>query len=122
MPAVRNTRASSSASESAPVPLSSSRSRGRSWEGQSMIRRSMVCGRVTEGGGLLSAGLTRESSENWAGQGARCRFSSTNFRRLPKNVLVRESFRGGKLHSYPRSEEHTSELQSHSFISYAVFC
>ena len=22
----------------------------------------------------------------------------------------------------PRSEEHTSELQSHSFISYAVFC
>src|ERR1051326_9267579 len=23
---------------------------------------------------------------------------------------------------YPRSEEHTSELQSHSFISYAVFC
>ena len=24
--------------------------------------------------------------------------------------------------SHPRSEEHTSELQSHSFISYAVFC
>src|ERR1051326_9272384 len=24
--------------------------------------------------------------------------------------------------SLPRSEEHTSELQSHSFISYAVFC
>src|ERR1051326_8133548 len=24
--------------------------------------------------------------------------------------------------SYRRSEEHTSELQSHSFISYAVFC
>ena len=23
---------------------------------------------------------------------------------------------------YVRSEEHTSELQSHSFISYAVFC
>ena len=23
---------------------------------------------------------------------------------------------------YGRSEEHTSELQSHSFISYAVFC
>ena len=23
---------------------------------------------------------------------------------------------------YKRSEEHTSELQSHSFISYAVFC
>ena len=24
--------------------------------------------------------------------------------------------------AYVRSEEHTSELQSHSFISYAVFC
>ena len=24
--------------------------------------------------------------------------------------------------AYDRSEEHTSELQSHSFISYAVFC
>src|ERR1051326_301051 len=24
--------------------------------------------------------------------------------------------------TYGRSEEHTSELQSHSFISYAVFC
>ena len=24
--------------------------------------------------------------------------------------------------NYSRSEEHTSELQSHSFISYAVFC
>ena len=26
------------------------------------------------------------------------------------------------LDRYTRSEEHTSELQSHSFISYAVFC
>src|ERR1051326_9513555 len=25
-------------------------------------------------------------------------------------------------HFFGRSEEHTSELQSHSFISYAVFC
>ena len=25
-------------------------------------------------------------------------------------------------HLFGRSEEHTSELQSHSFISYAVFC
>ena len=32
--------------------------------------------------------------------------------------------RTGKLRGRPsfRSEEHTSELQSHSFISYAVFC
>src|ERR1051326_7395466 len=30
---------------------------------------------------------------------------------------------GSETHSEPeRSEEHTSELQSHSFISYAVFC
>ena len=28
----------------------------------------------------------------------------------------------GKLKNSIRSEEHTSELQSHSFISYAVFC
>ena len=27
-----------------------------------------------------------------------------------------------KLAEAHRSEEHTSELQSHSFISYAVFC
>src|ERR1051326_9430226 len=29
---------------------------------------------------------------------------------------------GGDRPSQTRSEEHTSELQSHSFISYAVFC
>src|ERR1051326_9409029 len=29
---------------------------------------------------------------------------------------------GEVLEVYSRSEEHTSELQSHSFISYAVFC
>src|SRR5881296_3669706 len=29
---------------------------------------------------------------------------------------------GDQLHSAMRSEEHTSELQSHSNISYAVFC
>src|ERR1051326_7373709 len=32
--------------------------------------------------------------------------------------LQRRALRG----KMPRSEEHTSELQSHSFISYAVFC
>ena len=30
--------------------------------------------------------------------------------------------KGGSAYYAPRSEEHTSELQSHSFISYAVFC
>ena len=33
-----------------------------------------------------------------------------------------ESLWVGLLKVLPRSEEHTSELQSHSFISYAVFC
>src|ERR1051326_2847859 len=33
-----------------------------------------------------------------------------------------DPYRGGREMSVPRSEEHTSELQSHSFISYAVFC
>ena len=31
-------------------------------------------------------------------------------------------FAGGSITTSARSEEHTSELQSHSFISYAVFC
>ena len=35
------------------------------------------------------------------------------FRMLPDGMLVVD---------VKRSEEHTSELQSHSFISYAVFC
>src|ERR1051326_7175614 len=43
---------------------------------------------------------------------------------LPANYLA-STLKGNKLvhdsHEY-RSEEHTSELQSHSFISYAVFC
>ena len=39
--------------------------------------------------------------------------TTTNF---AKELGVRWGFQ------YTRSEEHTSELQSHSFISYAVFC
>ncbi len=39
------------------------------------------------------------------------------------NVDFRSSSQLEELGSrYGRSEEHTSELQSHSFISYAVFC
>ena len=37
---------------------------------------------------------------------------------LPKTMLTHLDF----YMSIMRSEEHTSELQSHSFISYAVFC
>ena len=43
---------------------------------------------------------------------------------LLKTSMIRESglFSTGKLISYARSEEHTSELQSRETISYAVFC
>src|ERR1051326_9417258 len=44
------------------------------------------------------------------------RTRSSNFRTSNLRVL---SDRSGRI---DRSEEHTSELQSHSFISYAVFC
>ena len=46
--------------------------------------------------------------------------------RLPEDIerrLEALAKRTGRSKSfYARSEEHTSELQSHSFISYAVFC
>ena len=38
------------------------------------------------------------------------------------DVLFGASLRNLTEASLARSEEHTSELQSHSFISYAVFC
>ena len=39
------------------------------------------------------------------------------------NIMSTEMARGRKKkEKKERSEEHTSELQSHSFISYAVFC
>ena len=38
-----------------------------------------------------------------------------------ENALRKSKFTGKLIHLV-RSEEHTSELQSHSFISYAVFC
>src|ERR1051326_206721 len=43
-------------------------------------------------------------------------------RRRSRSPCRRFSTRAWSLRSSPRSEEHTSELQSHSFISYAVFC
>src|ERR1051326_1740880 len=36
--------------------------------------------------------------------------------------ITAETSRKGPVLIFLRSEEHTSELQSHSFISYAVFC
>src|ERR1051326_9405585 len=47
--------------------------------------------------------------------------------RLPKDIpiIATGGSMGGHaalMYTIKRSEEHTSELQSHSFISYAVFC
>src|SRR5213596_3703333 len=44
--------------------------------------------------------------------------------RLGNAVVANEYFRTlvGRIDVEPRSEEHTSELQSHGLISYAVFC
>ena len=39
-----------------------------------------------------------------------------------RNIKVIEQLTGTEIIVDDRSEEHTSELQSHSFISYAVFC
>src|ERR1051326_8084184 len=47
------------------------------------------------------------SSRDWAAKGPRL---------LGVSAVIAESY------ERIRSEEHTSELQSHSFISYAVFC
>ena len=48
-----------------------------------------------------------------------CTTKSLEFQALGKRKVIAR-FDGGAISS--RSEEHTSELQSHSFISYAVFC
>src|ERR1051326_9497280 len=49
-------------------------------------------------------------------------FPYTTLFRSVKWPHVQNNTIGGKRGSVMRSEEHTSELQSHSFISYAVFC
>src|ERR1051326_9251544 len=46
---------------------------------------------------------------------------TTLFRSIPHCQAVTR-FTSGHRRRGGRSEEHTSELQSHSFISYAVFC
>src|ERR1051326_6597188 len=50
---------------------------------------------------------------------------TTLFRSSPGGPFGNTAVAGGALTARagrPRSEEHTSELQLHSFISYAVFC
>ena len=49
----------------------------------------------------------------------------TKHKTVPKTKVIavfKEKTVCEKCGQPPRSEEHTSELQSHSFISYAVFC
>ena len=56
--------------------------------------------------------------------------TSKNASKALKNELIQKAIKNGEIKikdvsnisNYGRSEEHTSELQSHSFISYAVFC
>src|SRR3546814_4635384 len=50
----------------------------------------------------------------------RHRIARTAYREAEKAVGM--SLRSTQLHRHPRSEEHTSELQSLMRISYAVFC
>src|ERR1051326_8237575 len=47
--------------------------------------------------------------------------SSDLFYRMPGAAML-ENWARATPEGFRRSEEHTSELQSHSFISYAVFC
>src|ERR1051326_7032017 len=42
--------------------------------------------------------------------------------RRPRHLLLRRPAARRRVDGAYRSEEHTSEVQSHSFISYAVFC
>ena len=51
------------------------------------------------------------------------RSNSSNINNISNNTVNSNDYDGIQLSSQDnRSEEHTSELQSHSFISYAVFC
>src|SRR5881296_3812943 len=49
-----------------------------------------------------------------------------HYRLMPSRQIDHGKAPAGQMHrrnrGHPRSEEHTSELQSHSNISYAVFC
>src|ERR1051326_9505766 len=49
-------------------------------------------------------------------------FPYTTLFRSPSDPHLRSGTCPGRNCRRGRSEEHTSELQSHSFISYAVFC
>ena len=51
-----------------------------------------------------------------------CTTISLTLRKLPIKVSIDSPCRFKVSPCSMRSEEHTSELQSHSFISYAVFC
>src|SRR3546814_10113006 len=88
--------------------------------------RVLVSGTSTPAPGSAGSTYSRLSSNSgwgsWARTWLRCPF------RCSENVLARSSENGASYtwirdrHGTPRSEEHTSELQSLMRISYAVFC
>src|SRR3546814_1094427 len=64
---------------------------------------------------VREAGQPGQQHEVWAGE---CGLG----RRLSRREDVDQGFKNGAAGCAPRSEEHTSELQSLMRISYAVFC
>src|ERR1051326_4132238 len=101
----------------------------------SKITKLEACETCKRGAGLpLGAGFSRRRFLKIAGTGlVASYFADVVSPRLlygataaPKGtVSLRNTAKGAifiLLTGAPRSEEHTSELQSHSFISYAVFC
>src|ERR1051326_9431049 len=63
-----------------------------------------------------------KSCPNCAKLSHEARLDCTKTYRAPDHRLPGGFWRAGRRDGKARSEEHTSELQSHSFISYAVFC
>ena len=82
--------------------------------------------------GLLSAGMKNNAIYVDSVFGDNTTAEKNNLEKKYKTILAAETaaiagetivvFPGNYVEGFLRSEEHTSELQSHSEISYAVFC
>src|SRR3546814_3040098 len=71
---------------------------------------------------LFRSPLSRSNSSLWLRQNARKRLSAVCRVKVCTISRARRRTSGSLLKVEPRSEEHTSELQSLMRISYAVFC